>query len=329
MKIRKRAAVLWMTALTLLLAVGCGGSPKDAAAGATSESIAMDTAAAMPQEVAEAASEEMDGGAITSENGIDPAAETGRKLIRTIRLELQTKEYDELLDGIGKKIQEMNGYIENSSVWGNSYTSSSTRNCEYTVRIPSDRLDEFVQVVGELGNVVYKNEYVEDVTLQYVDVESHKKALEIERDRLLELLEKAENLEDLLAIESRLSDVRYELENYGSQKRYLDNQIDYSTVSLSITEVERITDTGKKTFFQEIAERFGNSLYGVGRGLRSFVIVFIGSLPILVFWAAVIAVFVLIIWKLFYGKKEKGEKEKKRFFRKKESKEEKNKENKP
>ena len=271
----------------------------------------------------------MDGGAITSENGIDPAAETGRKLIRTIRLELQTKEYDELLDGIGKKIQEMNGYIENSSVWGNSYTSSSTRNCEYTVRIPSDRLDEFVQVVGELGNVVYKNEYVEDVTLQYVDVESHKKALEIERDRLLELLEKAENLEDLLAIESRLSDVRYELENYGSQKRYLDNQIDYSTVSLSITEVERITDTGKKTFFQEIAERFGNSLYGVGRGLRSFVIVFIGSLPILVFWAAVIAVFVLIIWKLFYGKKEKGEKEKKRFFRKKESKEEKNKENKP
>lgn len=328
MKIRKRAAVLWMTALTLLLAVGCGGSPKDAAAGATSESIAMDTAA-MPQEVAEAASEEMDGGAITSENGIDPAAETGRKLIRTIRLELQTKEYDELLDGIGKKIQEMNGYIENSSVWGNSYTSSSTRNCEYTVRIPSDRLDEFVQVVGELGNVVYKNEYVEDVTLQYVDVESHKKALEIERDRLLELLEKAENLEDLLAIESRLSDVRYELENYGSQKRYLDNQIDYSTVSLSITEVERITDTGKKTFFQEIAERFGNSLYGVGRGLRSFVIVFIGSLPILVFWAAVIAVFVLIIWKLFYGKKEKGEKEKKRFFRKKESKEEKNKENKP
>lgn len=329
MKIRKRAAVLWMTALTLLLAVGCGGSPKDAAAGATSESIAMDTAAAMPQEVAEAASEEMDGGAITSENGIDPAAETGRKLIRTIRLELQTKEYDELLDGIGKKIQEMNGYIENSSVWGNSYTSSSTRNCEYTVRIPSDRLDEFVQVVGELGNVVYKNEYVEDVTLQYVDVESHKKALEIERDRLLELLEKAENLEDLLAIESRLSDVRYELENYGSQKRYLDNQIDYSTVSLSITEVERITDTGKKTFFQEIAERFGNSLYGVGRGLRSFAIVFIGSLPILVFWAAVIAVFVLIIWKLFYGKKEKGEKEKKRFFRKKESKEEKNKENKP
>ena len=310
MKIRKRAAVLWMTALTLLLAVGCGGSPKDAAAGATSESIAMNTAAAMPQEVAEAASEEMDGGAITSENGIDPAAETGRKLIRTIRLELQTKEYDELLDGIGKKIQEMNGYIENSSVWGNSYTSSSTRNCEYTVRIPSDRLDEFVQVVGELGNVVYKNEYVEDVTLQYVDVESHKKALEIERDRLLELLEKAENLEDLLAIESRLSDVRYELENYGSQKRYLDNQIDYSTVSLSITEVERITDTGKKTFFQEIAERFGNSLYGVGRGLRSFVIVFIGSLPILVFWAAVIAVFVLIIWKLFYGKKEKGEKNK-------------------
>lgn len=326
---RKRAAALCMAALMLLTA-GCGGSAKNMAGGVTSESsAAMDTAASMP-EAAEGVAEEMDaGGMITSEYGIDQVAQAGRKLIRTVRLELQTKEYDELIDGIGKKIQEMNGYIENSSVWGNSYNNSSTRNSEYTVRIPSDRLDEFVQVVGELGNVVYKNEYVEDVTLQYVDVESHQKALETERDRLMELLEQAENLEDLLAIENRLSEVRYELENYGSQKRFLENQIDYSTVSLSITEVERITETGKKTFFQEVAERFGNSLYAVGSGLRGFVIVLLGSLPVLAFWAAVIAVFLLIVRRLFYRKKGKMAKEKKRFWKKKESGEEEKKDDTP
>lgn len=325
---KKRWAALCMAALVLLTA-GCGGSAKNMAGGVTSESsAAMDTAASMP-EVAEAVAEETGDGGITSQNGIDPVAQTGRKLIRTVRLELQTKEFDAVIEGLVKKVQEMDGYIENSSMWGNNYYNNSTRNSEYTVRVPADRLDEFIQVVGELGNVTYKSENVEDVTLQYVDVESHKKALETEQERLLELLGQAENLEDLLAIESRLSEVRYELENYGSQKRYLDNQIDYSTVNLSISEVERITETGRKTFFQEVAERFGNSLYAVGSGLRGFVIVLLGSLPVLVFWAAVIAVFLLIVRRLFYRKKGKTAKEKKRFWKKKESGEEEKKDDTP
>ena len=57
-------------------------------------------------------------------------------------------------------------------------------------------------MVSEIGNVTQKNESVEDVTLQYVDVESRKKALETEQERLMELLSSAENMEDLLAIES-------------------------------------------------------------------------------------------------------------------------------
>ena len=65
-------------------------------------------------------------------------------------------------------------------------------------------------MVSEIGNVTQKNESVEDVTLQYVDVESRKKALETEQERLMELLSSAENMEDLLAIESKLSEVRYE-----------------------------------------------------------------------------------------------------------------------
>ena len=198
----------------------------------------------------------------------------------------------------------MGGYIENSSVWGSSYyNTGSTRNSEYTVRIPSDRLDEFIEVVGSLGNVTYKNESVEDVTLQYVDVESRKKALETEQARLLELLEKADNLEDLLTIESRLSEVRYELENYGSQKRLLDNQIDYSTVHITVNEVERITEVKERTFFEEIGYRFNDSLYIVGAGLKGFVIGIIGSLPIIAVWIAVIAGIVLILRKVFYGKK--------------------------
>lgn len=306
---KKKYFVVWILTLSMLFAVaGCGG--------AGTENFSADAAAteaAIPQEAASFAGESYDtaegvaedaGGAITSENGIEPVAENGRKLIKTVNLEMQTKEFDTVVEGINKKVQEMGGYIENSSVWGSSYyNTGSTRNSEYTVRIPSDRLDEFIEVVGSLGNVTYKNESVEDVTLQYVDVESRKKALETEQARLLELLEKADNLEDLLTIESRLSEVRYELENYGSQKRLLDNQIDYSTVHITVNEVERITEVKERTFFEEIGYRFNDSLYIVGVGFKGFIIGIIGSLPIIAVWAAVIAGIVLILRKVFYGKK--------------------------
>ena len=164
--------------------------------------------------------------------------------------------------------------------------------------------------MSELGNVTQKNESVEDVTLQYVDVASRKKALETEQERLLELLAQAENMEDLLAIESKLSDVRYELENYGSQLRLLDNQIDYSTVNVDVDEVERVTDTGEKSFFGEIKDRFGNSLYTVGRDIRGFVIVVLGSLPLLIVWAVIIVIAVLIVKKIRKGRKKKKEEKK-------------------
>ncbi len=303
MKKKYRAMALGLAGMLLLAVTGCGGGKSmsnEMATGATA-----DTAVSMPEEAA-AAEDNYDAGGAASESGIDPVVNNGRKLIKTVRLEMQTKEFDALLDGVRKKIQETGGYIENSSVWGNSYNYSSTRSSELTARIPAERLDEFVEVISGLGNVTYKSEGVEDVTLQYVDVESHQKALETEQERLLELLEKADNLEDLLTIESRLSEVRYELENYGSQKRILDNQINYSTVHMTITEVERITEVGEKSFFEEISDRFGTNLYNVGRGLREFVISLIGALPILAVWAVFIGVIVLVIRKIFYRKK--GEK---------------------
>lgn len=156
--------------------------------------------------------------------------------------------------------------------------------------------------------MTYKNESVDDVTLRYVDVDSHKKALETEQERLLALLEKAENVEDIITIENRLSDVRYELENYESQIRLLDNQIDYSTVYVDISEVSRVTDTGKQGFFEEVASRFSDSVYVVLMGLRGFAIGILGSLPILVVWGVILAVVVILLRKFVFKKSKKNKK---------------------
>ena len=311
----KKRVLAFLLAGMMVLAAGCGSKSMMTTKNAVSESSAsMDTAYAGSQyeeDLSEDAYEEtaMDSGSgITSENGLESTVENGRKLIRTIYLSLQTTEFDSVLSDLSAKTTELGGYIENSSISGNSYYHQSTRYASYTIRIPSEQLDQFVDIVSELGNVTQKNESVEDVTLQYVDVESRKKALETEQERLLALLEKAENVEDIINIENRLSDVRYELENYESQIRLLDNQIDYSTVYVDISEVSRVTDTGKQGFFEEVASRFSDSVYVVLMGLRGFAIGILGSLPILVVWGVILAVVVILLRKFVFKKSKKNKK---------------------
>ena len=272
---------------------GCGASSRETAA---SETMAMDMAAVTEEAAEESMEMETAAGSVTTNTEISEAAQVNRKLIRTFDISIQTKEFDNVLSGIQTKVQELGGYIEQSSLDGGSeYYSSYNRYSYMTVRIPSDKLDNFVETVKASANVTYISESTEDITLKYVDTESRKIALETERDRLLELLEKAETVEDIITIEGRLSEVRYQLESYASQLRTYDNQVDYSTVYINISEVDRETKAEPKTFWEEVAEEFGDSLYGIVRDCKNFAIWFLGSSPYIVLWAAGIGVVVLII----------------------------------
>ena len=290
---KRKVEAFLIAVMLVMMTAGCGNSSKMA----VKDRATVSSGAELDGEYNWDTDETADTG-VTSENGLEAQVENGRKLIRTVSLSLETKEFDSVLTNLSTKTTELGGYIETSSVNGNSYSHHSTRYASYVIRIPADKLNEFVEVVSELGNVTQKNESVEDVTLRYIDVESHKKALETEQERLLELLSKAENMEEILTIESKLSDIRYEIENYESQLKTMDNQIDYSTVSVYVDEVERVTDTGEKGFFEEIKERFGNSLYVVARGIRGLVIGILGSLPILIVCGGVIAVVVIAVRKI-------------------------------
>ena len=306
---KKKVLACVLSGILAVSIFGCGSKSMMATESAMENAAYDDMAYDSGYDTTESASaEEAGSGAVTSENGIEEVQETDRKLIRNVNLSLQTKEFDTVLENMSQKVKDLGGYIQDSSVWGSSSDYSSSRSASYTLRIPSDKLDEFIDVVETLGNVTYKNESVDDVTLRYVDVESHKKALETEQERLLALLEKAENVEDIITIENRLSDVRYELENYESQIRLLDNQIDYSTVYVDISEVSRVTDTGKQGFFEEVASRFSDSVYVVLMGLRGFAIGILGSLPILVVWGVILAVVVILLRKFVFKKSKKNKK---------------------
>ncbi len=293
---KKKAGWMIGTLMAILALGGCGGGYDKSAQESSAEAPAAEYKMEMDMDYGEGGYEEVvlseeavpQEAGVSASSGIASVSGVNQKLIKTVNMHMETKEFDTLLTGITAKAQELGGYVESSEVSGDSYYGSGTRSAYLKLRIPAEKLDGFVQVVGELGNVTYKEESVQDVTLEYVDVESHKEALATEQQRLLTLLEGAESMEDIIQIETRLSEIRYELQAYESRLRVMDNQVQYSTVTISMNEVERITEVKKKTFFEEIASRFSDNLYDIGQGIRNFVIWFVSSLPYLIIWCGVI-----------------------------------------
>lgn len=222
-------------------------------------------------------------------------AVTGRKIIKNGDLSIQTREFDEFMTSLERSILGMGGYVESSSLNGNSYNRNRMRSADITARIPAENLDAFCDQVSELGNVTYKNLYTRDVTLTYVDLESHVKALRTEQQTLMDLLERAQTVEDIITIQSRLSDVLYEIESYESTLRTFDDQIAYSSVHLSIQEVQRETTVEKETAAQEMARRFKENWEDVKEGAARFGINFVSNLPEILVWVVFLGIIVLMI----------------------------------
>lgn len=314
---KKRTGVknaVWALALVTLLLGGCGSKADRSSATAADMKMAEEAAYDAAGTYLSDDIYSVDSAEVTDDVAEDGAAtpqveDTSRKLIKNVNLSVETETFEELLATITEKTESFSGYIEESYTYnGSNYYGRGTRNASMTVRIPAQQLDAFLSSVSEVSNVISRNDSVSDVTLQYVDMESHKKALTAEQDRLLELLEQAESVEDIITIESRLSDVRYQIESMESQLRTLQNQVSYSTVYLDIQEVEKLTPVEEQTRGEMIREGFVDSLYGVGNGLLDFGTAVIIDLPYLVVWAAVILLVILIIRLLRKHRKNKEQK---------------------
>ncbi len=236
-----------------------------------------------------------------------------RKLIRTVSLDLETKEFDQMLGLVETEVASLGGYIENLQTYnGSRYTDrESVRNSDMTIRIPKDYLDEFLNAVSEAGNVIRRSENVEDVTLAYVDMESRRNTLQTEQERLLKFLESAESLEDIITLEERLSEVRYQLESMESQLRTYDNKVDFATIHMSIQEVKELTPVEKQSVGQRLTNGFMNSLKNVGNGFVEFFIWIVVHLPYLATWALVVtAILMSIKLAIRHSRKKKAAKQK-------------------
>ncbi len=296
---KKLTALLLTILMVLTLFTACGGSSKSQAA--------MDYA--VEEMAAEAPAAMMN----SAGNSLTGAGETGstalpenRKWIITVHMDAETEDLDTLLTSLDERITALNGYVEDQEIYnGSSYSSRRHRNANLTIRIPAEDVNAFTEEVKGIANVVSTNLNREDITLNYVATESKITALETEEARLLELLAQAETMADLLEIEARLSDVRYELERYSSQLRLYDNQVDYATIYLFINEVQEYTPVAEKTVWERIRDGFSSSVKGLKKNIVDTLVWILANSPYLLVWGIVIAAACIVVRKVRRSRKAK------------------------
>lgn len=320
-------------------AAGCGSSDqKTAESGYANDSYSMQAAVAdedmeMFEETTETAYEakadySADGGYGMQENRASSVEESGsgsgnaeemnhtgdtgkkdsKKIIKRYNYSYETEEFDQAYAYLRQQIEAYEGYISSSEVYG-----TSGRTLYLTARIPAELSDQFVGQLGSLGTMVSQSESAEDITLRYTDTESRIASLKTEQERLLALLDKADSLDSIITLESRLTEVRYELENYQSQKVVYDDLVEYSTVTISLEEVNYTVEVDDSTVFTRIKTGLVRSLRDIKNSLTDFVVGLIVALPYLIEWALIILIIIWIIRKLVkrFRKKRQLKKEKK------------------
>ncbi|MCR5230045.1 MAG: DUF4349 domain-containing protein [Solobacterium sp.] len=302
-----------------LAACGAKSASSDSYGGSAPAEAAYSTnyyaAGGIAEDTAYEAKQEYDAEESAREAGI-----TGEKLVYTGSLSIETLGYEDTVRAVRERISSYKGIIENENEWDNNsqwyYTteSYSRRHLNLTVRIPTEHFSEFLNDMEGAGKVTNRSSSVENITKQYNDNSVEIIALEKQETRLLEMMDKAQTIEEMIAVETRLSEVQVRLNQKKSWQSSMDTDVMYSTVYLSVTEVREYTpqETGMQT--SNFGGRIKSALTWSGTFfvwlVQSIILTLIRFLPAAVLIGALIALLRWIFRKTGFSFRPFGRKKK-------------------
>lgn len=247
-------------------------------------------------------------------SSISTKVESERKIIKTVKMSAETKEFEKTLDNINDKCDSLGGYIESSTVTGNSFDNKKgARSATYTLRIPHDKLDAFTGDIEKSVNVTNITSNIDEITDAYYDAVARLSVLESQKESLQKMYNSFtsySDINDMMIVQDKLYDVIEEIESYKARINAYDNKVEYSTVNLTILEVVEYTekDEEEKGFGQRMGESFIEGITDFWKGCQDFTVWFVGAIPSLITWALIIFAIAKISRKIRKKKKEKKEK---------------------
>ncbi len=236
---------------------------------------------------------------VVAENGASEIKEAnygGRKIIRTLSLELLTNKFEEHLALIEKDTQTAGGYVQNSYVYGTKPEAAGDpgRSANFTLRIPVKQVDAFVSAAANYGTLISQNEDTEDVTDNYFDIETRLEVNRTTLERLKSILVKTNNLSDIIELEREIARVTVEIEDLTTRLRKYDGLIEYATVNIMLQEERMAIGPAAKTpFGRRVSEGFTETLSDVGNFLENLAVFLIAGLPVIL---PIALIALLVLW---------------------------------
>ncbi len=299
---KKRMMVLLIMVMALLL-ISCTVSEEVSESSGAEDMASKD--AVMEEMVAEETDSADSNGSLGSVGNI---ASEQRKIIYNSWIDIETETLTDSVSELDKIINDHDGYISNSNSNTPSY-EDVLPSASYECRIPENQYKAFMEAVGTIGNVTREEETTQDITMDYIDVESRLVALKTQEESLLAMLEEPGDLESLLVIQDRLMQVQYEIESYQSQKERYDDMVSYCTVTVFINQVTKYTPL-EQEFGTQIKETFSESWADFLNALQSIFLLIIYLLPVLLIIGLISGGTILLIAKTKKKKERtKGKKE--------------------
>lgn len=249
---RKYGMLFCALFLAAIMLCGCGsaGSSTAVASGGQTEAGGKDTLS-LP-------SYGTDGSAASVNH---PAGEAKR--IYSASLEMETTGFDEAAKGLAALVESCGGYFQSSSV---SSLGTGYRNGQYTIRVPVDRFQSFLDQAGNLCHVTRQTSVCDDVSESYYDTQGRLATQKTKLERLRALLAKAEKMEDIITLENAISDTETQIESLSGTLQHYDALADDATVTMNLSEVYRLSNT------EEPAAGFGGRFTeALSSGWKNFV----------------------------------------------------------
>ncbi|MEK6266270.1 MAG: DUF4349 domain-containing protein [Clostridium sp.] len=303
-KIKSLIPLLMVMAITSMAIVGCGAKTSESTTNFENkpEMSVLEDKIGLSQDNSGIVTEENDSKTENSlnDNKVDPLIGQG-KIIRNGIIRMETLSFDETVKQVLSSASSIGAYIQSSNVSGRSIETNSSeenRSGDFIVRIPKNKFDSFILDIGNLGSITTQQISTEDITSVYFDTQAHLKSLTIQEERLIELLKKTGELQDIIALENELSRVRYEIESLTGSLKKWDNLIDYCTLNIQISEVHKIKEN-PVSFGDKIANGFVSSVKSVVDLGKDFVVIISIFIPYLV----ILTILILIIRYIYIRRK--------------------------
>lgn len=284
--------ILMSLMLAAALLSGCGS--QTAASGkneaAETEYEASGTAAMDYEPDEYAYSEEAKNESVPQEE-TDPAVYQ-EKLVYRGSLSIESLTYDDTLKNIRELVGKYGGITENESESDDNYGWYSDhyqpkRNLWMTVRIPTEQYQQFLQDMEGTGKVISRSSDVENITRRYNDTSVQIEALQQQEERLLDMMSKAETIEDMILVETRLTEVQTQLNQLRTDLNVMDTDVRYSTVTISLREVHEYTEYNP-TFGERLANAFSKGWDNFTGLIGDLIILAVMLWPLILIVAAVI-----------------------------------------